>query len=130
MANAVAVLMVETELPITMICADAAIPKGTILKLSTPYTVAASAAAHDLFGGIAAEEKIAGDGKHQIAVYRGGIFKCEAGTSGVTVGKHVVIEGANEFTDYTTLDPEKGESWGVALESATNGQLFMLDLGR
>ena len=91
MANAVAVLMVELEPPIAMIVADTAIPKGTILKLSNPYTVSATSADNDLFGGIAAEEKISGDGKLQISVYRRGIFKCEAGTSGVTVGKDVVI---------------------------------------
>lgn len=130
MANAVAILMVETELPIMMTCADAAIPKGTILKLSTPYTVAASSADNDVFGGIAAEEKISGDGKLQIAVYRRGLFKVEAGTSAVTVGKDVVIEAANEFTDYTTLDDEKGYVFGKALESATNGQFFLLELGR
>jgi len=129
MANAVAVLMVETELPIMMTCADSAIPKGTVLKLTTPYTVAAATADNDLFGGIAAEEKIASDGKLQIAVYRGGIFKCEAGTSGVTVGLDVVIEAANEFTDYTTLDDEKGIKFGKALETASNGQFFLLELG-
>jgi len=130
MANAVAVLMVETELPIMMTCADAAIPKGTVLKLSTPFTVAASSANNDLFGGIAAEEKISGDGKLQIAVYRGGIFKCEAGTTGVTVGLDQTIEAANEFTDYTTLDGEKGISFGKALESAANNEFFLLELGR
>ncbi|KKL45503.1 hypothetical protein LCGC14_2355060, partial [marine sediment metagenome] len=126
MANAVAVLMVETELPIMMICADSAIPKGTVLKLSTPFTVAPSSADNDLFGGIAAEEKISGDGKLMIAVYRGGIFKCEAGSSGVTVGKDVTIEALNEFKDFTTLDDEVGAKFGKALETATNGQFFLL----
>jgi len=129
MASAVAVLMVELAPPIMMTCADAAIPKGTVLKLSTPFTVAASAADNDLFGGIAAEEKISGDGKLMIAVYRKGIFKVEAGSSGVTVGLDVVIEAANEFTDYTTLDDEKGSVFGTALETATNGQFFLMELG-
>lgn len=129
MANAVAVLMIETELPIMMTCADAAIPKGTLLKLTTPFTVAASSADNDKFGGIAAEEKISGDGKLQIAVYRRGYFKCEAGTAGVTVGKDVVIGAANELVDYTTLDGEAGAKFGKALETATDGQFFMLDLG-
>lgn len=130
MASAVAVLLIETEAPIMMTCADSAIPKGTVLKLTTPFTVAASSADNDLFGGIAAEEKISGDGKLQIAVYRKGYFKCEAGTSGVTVGKDVVIEAANEFTDYTTLDDEAGASFGKALETAIDGQFFILDLGK
>lgn len=130
MASAVAVLVFETEVPIPMTCAEGTdIPKGTILKLTNPYTVAASGADNDLFGGVAAEEKIADDGKATIAVYRGGIFKVEAGSSGVTVGKQVVIEAANEFTDYTTLDDEKGYVFGNALETATNGQFFLLELG-
>ena len=130
MANAVAVLMVETELPIMMVCADAAIPKGTVLKLSGALTVSASSANEDVFGGIAAEEKISGDGKLQIAVYRGGIFKCEAGTGGVTIGLPQGIVAANEFTNFATLDDEKGAVFGVALETAADGQFFLLDLGR
>ncbi len=128
MANAVAVLMIETELPIMMTCADSAIPKGTVLKLSNPFTVAATSADNDLFGGIAAEEKISGDGKLMIAVYRHGIFKCEAGSSGVTVGKDVTIEALNEFKDFTTLDDEVGAKFGKTLETATNGQFFILEL--
>lgn len=128
MANAVAVLMVETELPIMMTCADAAIPKGTLLKLSTPYTVAVTSAANDLFGGIAAEEKIAGDGKLQIAVYRKGIFAVECGTT-TTVGLQQVIGALNELTNFADEDDELGYVFGVALETATNGDIFLLDLG-
>ena len=129
MANAVAVLMVELEPPIMMTCTDSAIPKGTVLKLATPFTVSATSADNDLFGGIAAEEKISGDGKLQIAVYRRGIFKCEAGTTGVTVGKDVGMEAANEFKDFTAADNEAGYVFGKALETAANGQFFLLDLG-
>ena len=128
MAGAVAVLMVETELPIMMICADAAIPKGTILKLSTPYTVAATAAVNDLFGGIAAEEKVSGDGKLQIAVYRRGIFKVEAGST-VTVGLPQVVHQLNELTNTAANDNDLGYVFGKALESATDGQFFMFELG-
>lgn len=129
-ANTVAELMVETELPIMMTCADAAIPKGTVLKLSTPFTVAASSANEDVFGGIAAEEKISGDGKLQIAVYRDGIFKVEAGAGGVTVGLPVGIVAANNFTDTTDGDDIKGANFGVALETAADTEFFLLDLGR
>ncbi len=128
--NAVAVLMVETELPIMMKCADSAIPKGTVLKLSTPYTVAASSANTDLFGGIAAEEKISGDGKLQIAVYRGGIFKVEAGVGGVTVGLPVGIIAANNFTNTAANDTDLGYNFGVALETAADAQFFLMELGK
>ena len=131
MANAVAVLVTETHLPIMMRCAEATtIPKGTCLKLSAANTVIAVSAGDDEFGGIAAEEKIGGDGKLAIAVYRDGIFKCEAGTTGVTIAKPVKMEALNEFTTTGADESDLGYNWGVALETATNGQFFLLELGR
>ena len=130
MANAVAVLMVETELPIMMNCADSAIPKGTVLQLSGAYTVSATSTVDQEFGGIAAEEKISGDGKLQISVYRRGIFKVEVGTNDVTLGVRVVMDdGANEFTDSAAGDAELGLEFGQALEAGTNGQFILIELG-
>lgn len=126
MANE-AVLVYETELPIPMTCADGAgIEKGTVLKLSDPRTVAASSADNDVFGGIAAEEKIASDGKTTIPVYFGGIFKMKDSGSGVTVGQDVVIKGANTVGTYTTLDDEKGYVVGKALETAAASDTFLV----
>jgi hypothetical protein len=122
--------MVETELPIMMTCADAAIPKGTILKLTTPYTVSAASADNDMFGGIAAEEKVSGDGKLMIAVYRGGIFKVEAGAGGVTVGLPVGMVAANNFKNTTAHDNDLGVNFGTALETAGDTQFFLMELGR
>ena len=131
MANAVAVLMVETELPIMMQCAEAtSIPKGTALKLTDPFTVIASSAGDDEFGGIAAEEKIGGDGKLSMAVYRGGIFKVEVGSTGVTVAKPVKLEAANEFTTSAANDSDLGYNFGVSLETGTNGEFVLIELGR
>jgi hypothetical protein len=131
MANALAVLVYETEVPIPMTCADGAgIEKGQCLKITDPATVAATAAANDLFGGIAAEEKIANDGKTKISVYRGGIFRLEAGTSNVTVGLPIIIEANNEFKDAAAGDAELGRIWGQSLETATNGEFFLAEIGR
>jgi len=131
MANAVLELVFETAPPIPMICAEATtIPKGTALKLSAAFTVIASGAADDEFGGVAAEEKIGGDGKKTIAVYRDGIFKAEAGTTGVSLGMPCKLEAANEFTTTAANNSDIGYNWGIALEAATNGQFFLLDLGR
>ena len=67
-----AVLEIEQTVPIPMTCANGTgIEKGTILKMSDPFTVAAVSGTNDTIGGIAAEEKIASDGKTKIAVYRG-----------------------------------------------------------
>ena len=130
MANE-AVLMVETELPVMMTCANATgIEKGTVLALTDPSTVAASTADNDIFGGIAAEEKIASDGKTKIAVYFGGIFKMVVSATGCTVGKNQVIKGANTIGDYTTLDGELGYTVGKALETAANTETALVFVGK
>ena len=129
MANAVAVLMVETEPPIMMTCADAAIPKGTILQLTDPFTASATNSTNDLFGGIAAEEKISGDGKLMIAVYRRGIFKVESGVDS-TVALPQVSHALNELTDLAANDCDLGYVFGRALSTATNGEFYLLELGR
>lgn len=131
MTNAVAVLMVETELPIMMQCAEGtSIPKGTALKLTDPFTVIASSAGDDEFGGIAAEEKIGGDGKLSMAVYRGGIFKVEVGTTGVTVAKPIKLEAANEFTTSAANDSDLGYNFGVSFETGTDGEFVLVEIGR
>ena len=126
-----AVLMVETELPIMMTVANsAALEKGTVLKLSDPFTVAAATADNDIFAGIAAEEKIANDGKTKLAVYRGGIFKMKVSSTASTVGLHQVIKGTNTIGDYTTLDDEKGYVVGRALETGANAETILVEVGR
>jgi len=129
MASAQAVLVFEIEKPIPFTVADsAAIEKGDFLKLSDPATVALTSADNDLFGGIAAEEKIANDGKTKIPVYRKGFFRVESnGTT--TVGLHQVIKAKNELADMTTLDDENGKVFGTSLETATDGEFFLFDLG-
>jgi hypothetical protein len=127
MANE-ATLMVETHLPIAFTCADGAgIEKGTLLKLSDPFTVAATSAYNDVFIGIAAEEKINGDGKTKIGVYTDGIFKLViAGGNTTTVGENCVIKGANTIGGYTTLDDEKGYVVGKALETGAAGESVLV----
>lgn len=131
MANAVAVLMLKYNEAIPMACAEGdSIPKGTVLALTNPFTVIATTNVNDLFGGIAAEEKIGGDGKTTIAVHRTGLWKVECGTNGVTIGLPIVIDdGANEFTDTVANDNDLGYVFGTALETATNGQFFLMELG-
>ena len=132
MANATAVVIYETEAPISFKCASAAaFEKGDFVTLTGAtegMVVAITSADNDIFGGVVAEEKIANVGT-TVPLYRRGYFKVEAGTSGVTLGHDVVIEAKNEFTDYTTLDDEKGIVFGKALETATNGQFFAMELG-
>jgi len=131
MANATAVLLFETHPPIRVNCAvGAAFEKGdcvTFTGATNNLTVAITSANNDIMGGIVAEEKVANVGT-SVAVYRNGIFKVEAGTTGTTVGKLTSIEAKNEFTDAAATDYENGIAWGRALESGTNGQFVAVEL--
>ena len=130
MANE-ATLWMELDLPIPFTVADGSgIEKGTVCKMSDPMTAAASSADNDVFAGIAAEEKIASDGRTKLGLYRRGIFKMviEAGNS-TTVGQDVVIKGANTIGGYTTLDDEKGYVIGKALETGAAGESVLVILG-
>ena len=130
MANE-AVLIYETELPIPMTVANgAAIEKGTVMALTDPMTVAASSADNDIFGGIAAEEKIASDGKTKIPCYFGGIFKMKVSATASTVGLDQVIKGANTIGDYTTLDGELGYVIGKAMETGANTETILVFVGK
>ena len=129
MANE-ATLWMETDLPIPFTVADGAgIEKGTVLKMTDPMTAAAATADNDVFAGIAAEEKIASDGKTKIGVYRGGIFRMiiEAGNTTV-VGNDCTIKGTNTIGTYTTLDDEKGYVVGQALETGAAGESVLVQL--
>lgn len=124
-----ATLIIETELPIMFTCAnDTGIEKGAILTLSDPMTAALCTTDGALVAGVAAEEKIANDGKTKIAVYRGGIFKMLAGTSiaiGVAVDTHATTGATNEIA----TAPAAGDSiLGVALEAAADGDTLLVEL--
>ena len=124
-------LMVETELPIAMTCSNTTgIEKGTVLKMTDPMTVAAASADNDVFGGIAAEEKIALDGKTKIGVYFDGIFKGLVGAAGITVGKQVAISGANAVVDGAAADNDIGLTVGKSLETATSAETALIFVGR
>jgi len=123
-------LVFETDKPIPMTCADATgIEKGAILEISDPFTVATTNGDTDPIVGIAAEEKIANDGKVKIGVYLRGIFKGTAGAAGVTVGKGLITDTAtgtaNELVD---ADAGSVNLVGRALETATDRETFLFEL--
>jgi len=127
-----AVLLVETELPIPFTCADGTgIAKGAILKLTDLNTVALADGANDIVGGIAGSEKIADDGMVRIDVYRGGIFKVVASGS-ITVGDSLGTEDdlvANAvISNRATATLSGSKSLGIALETATDGESFRMEL--
>lgn len=125
-----ATLVIETGLPIPFTVADGTgIEKGTILKLTDPMTAAAADGDTDIVAGIAAEEKVANDGKTTLAVYREGIFRGYAGAAGVTVGAGIITDvgtgAANELVD---ADVNSEALVGIAFETATDTQSFLFEL--
>lgn len=127
MANE-ATLMYETHLPIPFTCSNVlGIEKGTILKMTDPFTAAASAAANDVVAGIAAEEKIANDGKTKISVYRGGIFKVTASGS-ISVGDPLVTAVPAGTNLVATAGVNAEQVIGIALETASAGETFLMEL--
>ena len=125
-----AVLMVETELPVMMTVADAtAITKGSWLIIANPMTMTVHAANDEAYcGGIAAEEKIANDGKTKVGVYQGGIFRAY-GQAAITTGESVALSGdAQELkkTDATCLGMK---SVGFALtDCGADNETFIMKL--
>ncbi len=127
MANE-AVLMVETEIPISFKCADGTgIAKGAFLKLTESMTAIVTSGQNDKVAGIAAEEKIINDGKVTIPVYMGGIFKVVAGAA-VSIGAALMTDAtANKVETATTGTGASGI--GYALEAPSgDAQTFLMRL--
>ena len=130
MANE-AVLIYETEIPIPFTCADGAtIEKGAILKLSDPMTASISTANDDIVAGICAGEKIINNGETKVAVYRKGIFRVTASGS-ITVGDTLgtSLDSTNlVYSNSAGANLSGSKCLGVALETATNGETFLMEL--
>ena len=130
MANE-ATLLVETKLPINMTCADGTgIEKGADVKLTDPMTVAIADGDGDVFGGIAAEEKIANDGKTKIAVYREGIFVM-TGEGNITVGDQLMTGASTGPANAVMTGTNAalgGKGLGIAFETSTDGQKLYVEV--
>jgi hypothetical protein len=122
-------LVYETELPIPFTCADGTtIEKGAILMLSDPMTAALATGDDDYVAGIAAEEKIASDGKTKIAVYRRGIFSGTANgtiTCGMPIGTY---NGTGADNDIHQAGAGHDKQMGIALETAADNETFLFEL--
>lgn len=122
-------LMIETELPIPFTVANGnGIEKGTVLKNADPMTASASTGTEDIVAGIAAEEKIASDGKTTLAVYRRGIFKGTASGS-IGVGDAIITAAGATANLVKTAAVNSEDILGISLETATDGQTFLYELG-
>lgn len=123
-------IVYETSLPIAFTCADnTGIEKGAILKLADPNTVATTTGDTDPVAGIAAEEKIANDGKTKIPVWTSGTFKGYAGAAGVTAGMAIITDTATgAANELVVADVDSEHLVGVSLETATDTESFLFEL--
>jgi len=105
------------------------IEKGTIMRFSGSYIVAASSLAGQTFAGFANTEKVSGDGSTTIGVDTCGIFDCYvscACSGSLAVGQTVSISGANILVPTSAL-ALSGQAYqlgivvGRALEPLTTG---------
>lgn len=130
MANE-AVLIYETAPPLPFTCANGAgIEKGTVLQLTDPATASASSADGEKFLGVAAEEKIANDGKTKISVYLEGVFRMKDSGAGVTAGDILKINGANLVATADEAGAQcAGEYVGKALETAAASETLLVLVG-
>jgi hypothetical protein len=125
-----AILIHETGVPIPMTCAnDTGIAKGAWLILANPLTVTTHAANDEaICAGIAAEEKIADDGKTKIAVWREGIFQA-TGSAASSTGAVLALSGTAQrlkTSDATTL---QSKGCAVSLEDCGgNAETFLVEL--
>jgi hypothetical protein len=123
-------LVFETSKPIPMTCANGTgIEKGALLKIADPFTVSTTAGDTDAIVGIAAEEKVANDGKVKIGVYTTGIFKGVAGLAGVTAGQALISDTATGTANELVIaDINSEHIVGRALETATDRETFLFQL--
>jgi len=129
MANE-AVLVMEYEPPVMFTVADGTgIEKGAILKMTDPMTAVLADGDGDIVAGIAAEEKIASDGKTKLAVYRRGVFRVLAGAAGITVGLALDTHASTGATNEVAAAPAgAGHQLGYALETAGDAETFLMEL--
>jgi len=104
------------------VASDAAIPKGTLLQLSSSInTVTASDGDAQVFGGIAVEEKVAAETDVlSIGVALDGVFDISTTAAAITVGQMVNIGGANQVVAAADADFEAGTVVGKAEETRSD----------
>ena len=125
MAGAIAVCYESPTRYARYTCSNATgIPKGTLLKLTSPNTVTATGADDDPCAGIAVMEKVANDGTTEITAALDGVWGLKASAAGIDEGNQVGINGANEIKICTSLDNEKGWVLGRALEATAGNAVI------
>lgn len=126
------VLVTQRSLPINMtISSTAAIEKGGALVMSDPNTAAAHTAALQAFAGVCATEKLTGDGKTNVSVYRDGRFKVTLSGS-CLVGDALVlswpINQVQSAAGLTAAQVSGSRIIGRAAETGATTETILIDV--
>lgn len=126
-----AVMVMRLEPAINFTCANGTgIEKGAILKNADPMTASLADGDEDYVAGIAANEKIASDGKTKIGVYRRGIFRIKC-SGAVTCGQTVstwASTGATNVVAVSTATSVSSKTLGIALQTAAEGESVLIEV--
>ena len=110
-----------------------AFEKGLILGLLDPMTASGASAAGVACAGIAAVEKVAGDGSTKLSVWRSGIFDIYV-SGAITIGAPLMIDAAttissNYLRAASGADTASGAIIvGHALETGSAGEQILVQL--
>ena len=125
MANE-AILRDRLENPIDFTVANhMGIEKGTVLQLLDGRVASGAPAIQAQLSGIAAREKVAADGRTQLAVYRRGIFDMVA-SGAITIGQAVMAKGSNNLVIVAAQTASGACILGHALETAEEAEVFQV----
>lgn len=121
-------LVVRTKHPVQMDVANAtAIEKGTICNLSDANLVSGSASSGEPLAGIAAHEKIAGDGRTKISVYKEGQFEMLA-SGAIPVGSPVQSAGHGNYVMVAAVTASGASILGRAMETASTNETITVEV--
>lgn len=106
-----------------------AITKGALLKITDPNTAIISSGAADMLAGIAARDKIASDGRTQLAVIKRGVFEMVA-SGAITVGFPVMSAGVTNMVKLATPDGSVSGAaiLGTALETFADQEAGLIQV--
>jgi len=107
-----------------------AIEKGALLELLDPRTASGASAITSgaAFAGIAAEEKVAGDGSTSISAWTCGLFDIVSDVA-IPIGSYVKMSGANTIIPILSDERHLGISVGKALEAADAAEKIAVAVG-
>ena len=111
------------------IAAGAAIPFGTIMKLTDDNTVVISAADNDPFGGICWTPSISTDTQTEITVAMDGIWDLKDSGAGGSAGAIVNVGGANLIIDSAAADLLTGSGVGKREMDAAASEVTRIRVG-